>query len=98
MRFGVKPITANQTTAPNTVRIKGAHPGFSQLKSQPEVYRCELWPVVHKIKPEHADYSGTLQLTNSKARILVWVHANGSLGLRLEKISDQDTKKETGLK
>jgi hypothetical protein len=85
-KSGIKPITA----APNAVHIKGTHLGFSQLKSQLGVYRCELWPVVHKPKPEHADYSGILHLTNSKARILVWVHGNGSLGLRLEKIARKE--------
>jgi hypothetical protein len=70
-------------------RIKGTHPGFSHLKSQLGVYRCKLWPSVHKAKPEHADYSGILQLTGSRAQIYLWVHEDGSLGLRLEKIIEE---------
>jgi len=65
----------------------GTHPGFNHLTSQPGVYRCRLNPELNKVRPEHADYRGVLQLTGSKALIFVWVHADGSLGLRLEKIT-----------
>jgi hypothetical protein len=65
----------------------GPHPGFQNLKSQPGVYRAKLWPVINKDRPEHADCSGILQLTGSKAQVYIWVHQDGSLGLRLEKIT-----------
>ena len=65
----------------------GSHPGFNHLKSQSGVYRCRLSPELHKRRPEHSDYKGILQLTGSKALILIWVHSDGSLGLRLEKIT-----------
>jgi len=42
----------------------------------------------YKSDPGHADYKGVLQLTGSKASVLIWVHSDGSLGLRLEKIND----------
>jgi len=43
-------------------------------------------PKLNKAKPEHADYRGILQPTGSNASLKVWVHTDGSLGLRLEKI------------
>jgi hypothetical protein len=64
----------------------GPHPGFSNLKAQPGVYRCKLQPELNKRDPKHADYRGILQLTGSRALILVWTHTDGSLGLRLEKL------------
>jgi hypothetical protein len=67
----------------------GEYPGFRHLKSQPGVYRCKLHFQADKADPGHADYKGVLQLTGSKASVLVWVHADGSLGLRLEKIEDR---------
>jgi hypothetical protein len=65
---------------------KGQHPGFENVKAKPGVYRCKLWPATSKRDPKHADYKGVLQLTGSKASILLWVHSDGTLGLRLEKI------------
>jgi hypothetical protein len=67
---------------------QGQHPGFQNLKAQLGVYRCKLWPDADKRDPNHADYKGVLQLTGSKASILIWVHRDGSLGLRLEKITN----------
>jgi hypothetical protein len=62
----------------------GDHPGFSRLKSQPGVFRCKLRPAANKAKPEHSDYSGTLLMGNGeRAEVRVWVHADGSLGLRV---------------
>jgi len=69
-----------------TVLPPGKYPGFSNLKAKPGVYRCKLRPVTEKRDPGHADYSGILQLTGSKANVLIWVHTDGSLGLRLEKM------------
>jgi hypothetical protein len=44
-----------------------------------------------KKRPEHADYRGILQLSGGeRALVLLWVHADGSLGLRLEEIDDND--------
>jgi hypothetical protein len=64
---------------------KGQHPGFNHLKAKPGVYRARLWPVINKRDPKHADYKGILNLTSSKASVLIWVHADGTLGFRLEK-------------
>ena len=72
----------------------GPHPGFANLKSQPGVYRCKLRPELAKRDPRHADYRGILPLTGSKASVLVWVHGDGSLGLRLEKISENNKAKK----
>jgi hypothetical protein len=71
----------------------GVHPGFQHLKSKPGVYRCTLRAVRNKTNPDHADYTGILELTNSKAWVLVWSHRDGSLGLRLEKITENRTSK-----
>jgi hypothetical protein len=77
------------TSKPNTLPASN-HPGFAKLKSQPSVFRCKLWPETNKKKPEHSDYHGLLQLSNgAKASILLWVHADGSLGLRLELITKE---------
>lgn len=68
------------------------YPGFEHLKAKPGVYRCRLRPELNKRRPEHADYRGVLQLTGSKASILLWVHEDGTLGLRLEKILPRKTE------
>jgi hypothetical protein len=78
----VKPIDA----APiKTNRLAaGNHPGFARLKSQPGVFRCKLRPAANKAKPEHSDYLGTLLMGNGeRANVRLWVHADGSLGLRV---------------
>jgi hypothetical protein len=67
----------------------GKYPGFSNLKSQAGVYRCKLHFQADKSDPGHADYKGVLHLTGSRASVLIWVHADGSLGLRLEKIENR---------
>jgi hypothetical protein len=78
------------TTKPNTLPA-GTAPGFAKLKSQPGVFRCKLWPCTDKKLPEHADYRGVLQMSGgAKAQIYLWVHADGSLGLRLEMIKRRD--------
>jgi hypothetical protein len=46
--------------------------------------------VTNKKNAKHADYTGVLSLTGSQARILVWVHVDGTLGLRLEKIARKE--------
>ena len=62
----------------------GPHPGFAKLKSQPGVWRCKLRPCTDKKIPEHADYRGVLQMGGGKqAGVLLWVHGDGSLGLRV---------------
>jgi hypothetical protein len=72
------------TTKPNPLPL-GIHPGFGKLKSQPNVFRCKLRPELNKAKPEHSDYSGLLQLDGGKKALCrLWVHADGTLGLRLE--------------
>ena len=68
---------------------KGQHPGFANVKAKPGVYRCKLWPATSKRDPKHADFKGVLQLTGSKASVMIWVHIDGSLGLRLEKIVER---------
>ena len=62
----------------------GNHPGFAKLKSQPGVFRCKLRPETKKAKPEHSDYLGTLLMGNGgRAEVRLWVHTDGSLGLRV---------------
>ena len=62
----------------------GNHPGFAKLKSQAGVFRCKLRLETKKAKPEHSDYSGTLLMgKGERAFVRVWVHADGSLGLRV---------------
>ena len=80
----------------NTPTIKpnllppGVHGGFSKLKSQPGVFRCKLRPVSSKPKAEYSDYHGLLQLNGgAKASVMLWVHADGSLGLRVELIAKE---------
>jgi hypothetical protein len=73
----------NAPTKPTLLSV-GPHRGFARLKSQPGVYRCRLRAETTKKLPEHADYRGTLLMEGGKkAQVLVWVHADGSLGLRL---------------
>jgi hypothetical protein len=72
----------------------GPHPGFQNLRSRAGVYRCRLRPELIKRDPRHADYRGILPLTGSKASVLVWVHSDGSLGLRLEKINENTKAKK----
>jgi hypothetical protein len=67
----------------------GKYPGFGHLKNQPGVYRCKLFFQTVKRDPQHADFKGVLPLSGSKASVLIWVHADGTLGLRLEKIEDR---------
>jgi hypothetical protein len=68
-----------------TTLAPGPHPGFGKLTSKPGVFRARLRPVSSKTKPEHADYCGVLQLAGGKkAFVLLWVHGDGSLGLRLD--------------
>jgi hypothetical protein len=83
------------STTENQVRKlpPGAHPGFDHLKSQAGVYRCRLRPVVRKRDPKHADYVGTLPIANGKARVFLWVHKDGSLGIRVQRM---DERKERG--
>jgi len=72
---------------PNLLPL-GSAPGFAKLKSQPGVFRGKLWPVTDKKKAEHADYAGVVQLSaGAKAQVLLWLHSDGSLGLRLELIN-----------
>lgn len=71
----------------------GKYPGFGHLKSQSGVYRCRLHFQAVKSNPQHADYRGVLPIANGKASVLVWVHADGTLGLRLEKIEDRRKNK-----
>jgi hypothetical protein len=67
----------------------GSHPGFSQLKEKAGVFRCSLKPVSQKKKPEYADYGGLLPLSGgSAAHVLLWVHADGNLGIRVELIKN----------
>jgi hypothetical protein len=65
----------------------GSAPGFAKLPQKPGVYRCQLLPA-KKRRPEHADYAGKLRIANGIAQVLIWLHTDGSLGLRVEKISN----------
>jgi hypothetical protein len=78
-----------QTTKPPEKGIRGKYPGFSKLPAKTGVYRCRLKPELNKRDPKHADFRGILELTGSKASVLIWIHEDGSLGLRLEKIIDR---------
>ena len=80
--------TANGSTQARKLP-PGEYPGFRHLKSQPGVYRCKLHFQADKSDPGHADYKSVLHLTGRKASVLIWVHTDGSLGLRLEKIEDR---------
>jgi hypothetical protein len=73
----------------NTKTLSGDFKGFSHLKQKAGVYRCLLRPERHKRKTEHADYKGVLPIANGKASVLIWVHVDGTLGLRLEKIVEK---------
>jgi hypothetical protein len=54
------------------------------------VFRCKLRPESGKKKPEHSDYVGTLFLDGGKkASVRLWVHADSSLGLRIEKLKER---------
>jgi hypothetical protein len=46
-------------------------------------YRSRLSPIQHMKHPDHADYQGTMQLANCWVGLRLWVHEDGSLGLRL---------------
>jgi hypothetical protein len=76
--------TATKPLKP-TLLPPGQPPGFGKLKSQPGVFRCKLRPDSAKKRPEHSDYIGTLFLDEGRrTSARVWVHADSSLGLRLE--------------
>ena len=64
----------------------GKHPGFKHLKPKPGVYRCLLRRVRHKANANHGDYVGILRLANCQAWVVIWIHKDGTLGLRLEKL------------
>ena len=65
-----------------------AHPGIPQLE-KPGVFRCELKPVTKKKKTEYADYGGLLPLSAGRAaHVLLWVHSDGNLGIRVELIKN----------
>ena len=66
-----------------TALAPGSHPGFARLKSQPNVFRAKLRQET-KAKPEHADYAGVFNSTGRRTLVRLWVHADGSLGLRVE--------------
>jgi hypothetical protein len=84
--------SANEKPQPGKLP-PGVHPGFDKLPSEVGVYRCRLLRVIRKRDPKHADFTGILQLTGSKARIFVWIHVDGSLGLRLAKIQERKEAK-----
>ena len=68
---------------PNILPPGGAL-GFAKLKSRPGVFRCKLRLCMDKKRPEYADYRGVLQMDGGgQAGVLLWVHADGSLGLRV---------------
>jgi hypothetical protein len=78
----------NKPSAKSTRLLKSqGHPGFSGLKSEVGVYRCKLFPQRYKRNRKYADYKGELVLANCKVSILVWIHEDSTLGLRLEKIT-----------
>ena len=72
----------------------GIHSGLGHLKPHPGVYRCLLRRVRHKANPDHADYVGVLPLSDSQAWCCIWLHADGSLGLRVEKLPAHQSRRE----
>jgi hypothetical protein len=70
-------LPANQLPA-------GSHPGFAKLKSQKNVFRGKLRFQSTKSNPAHADYVGSIFLDGGrKALAMIWVHQDGTLGLRI---------------
>jgi hypothetical protein len=72
--------------------LTGTHPGLGKLKAREGIYRCLLRRDLHKKNPEHADYKGVLSIANGRAWVMLWVHEDGTLGLRLEKIIEGPEK------
>ncbi len=66
----------------------GIHPGFDHLSPQVNVCRCKLWPVTTTQEEQQADYAGLLWLVPEKeaARVFLWCHGDGTLGLRVQKL------------
>jgi hypothetical protein len=84
---------SSTTTSKSTGLLRSqSHPGFTDLKSKPGVYRCRLYPQYRKQDTRHADFKGELLLANCKCSILVWIHRDSTLGLRLEKIQQRGAK------
>jgi hypothetical protein len=84
----------SQAQKPNLVPA-GSHPvaGYTKLNTQVGVYRTRLRPVNHKRDLKHADYYGDMQLANAKVHIYIWVHTDGTLGLRLAKSTPRKESK-----
>jgi hypothetical protein len=76
---------------------KGIHPGFEHLAPQVNVCRCRLWPITEKQAESHADYAGLLWLVHEKeaARVFLWVHTDGTLGLRVQRLKRLPKKHRT---
>jgi hypothetical protein len=77
------------TPTPNSLKPTlvppGIHPGPGKLVTQKGVFRAKLRPELTKARVEHADYRGTIFLDGGKrASALLWVHADGTLGLRIQ--------------
>ena len=71
------------TTKPNLLKA-GSHPG-PPAKTEQGVFRCVLKPVSAKKDSTHADYHGVLVLSaGARAQVLLWTHADGTLGIRVE--------------
>jgi hypothetical protein len=73
------------TTTKPTLLPAGNHPGFARHKSQTGCFPLQVGPETSKKRPEYADYREILQLSGGeRAFVLLWVHADSSLRLRLE--------------
>jgi hypothetical protein len=72
----------------------GIHPGFDHLSPEVNVCRCKLWPAANKPNKDSADYIGKLWLIPEKvaARVFLWVHSDGTLGLRVQKLKRPKSK------
>jgi hypothetical protein len=53
-------MSTNTTKPLKPTLLRGAHPGFGRLKSQPGVFRAKLRPETTKRRPD--DYRGTIFL------------------------------------
>jgi hypothetical protein len=86
-------VPAQRSSEPPSLQAKklphGTHSASEMPKPQNGVYRTKLWPVAKKRDPKHADYRGTLAIANGHASVLAWLHSDGSIGIRLERITER---------
>src|SRR5262245_8210290 len=74
----------------------GIHAGFDHCAPMANIARCKLWPVEEKQDETQADYSGVLWFVPEKtaARVFLWVHADKTLGLRVQLLKKPPRRKQ----